>query len=172
MDRPSGKRNRNHVDLTLSDDDGSTPGRTPKYPRADRGQRLGQSTTFVPLSQSSQNYAVDDEDDENAADLIMGTQGADDAISNNSILYGELPSKIVGVRFYNGYAIIGEHVILQRQPTNPYDRNAIQVLNVMGAQIGHIPRNMASKLAGYMVGLPLKTLAIRSALCLNIINGF
>lgn len=40
---------------------------------------------------------------------------------------------------------------LQRDPGNQYDRNAIQVNNVMGAQIGHIPRQVAAKLAGYMV---------------------
>lgn len=153
MARTRGKRNIDHVDLTSNDDDNSSPGRTPKYPRAGSGQRLGQSTAFVPLSQSSQNYAADEED-EDAAGQVMGTQGADDSLSSNSILYGEMPSKIVGVRFYDGYATIGEHVILQRQPTNPYDRNAIRALNVMGAQIGHIPRFMAAKLAEYMVGVP------------------
>lgn len=154
MGRPSGKRNITHVDLTLSDDESSSPGRTPKHPRAVNGQRLGETAAFVPLSQSSQTYAAEDDDDEQAAGQIMGTQGADDAMSSNAMLYGELPSKIVGVRFYNGYATIGEHVILRREPTNPYDRNAIKVLNVMGAQIGHIPRNMAARLAGYMVGVP------------------
>lgn len=62
-----------------------------------------------------------------------------------------LPTKIVGVRYYTGHATIGEHVLLTRQPNNPYDRNAIQVRNVMGHQIGHIPRQVAAKLAKYMV---------------------
>lgn len=57
----------------------------------------------------------------------------------------------MGVRYYRGHATPGEHVILVREPTNPYDGNAIQVRNVMGAQIGHIPRTTAVKLAGYMV---------------------
>lgn len=43
-------------------------------------------------------------------------------------------------------------MILKREPSNPYDRNAIRVDNVMGHQIGHIPRNVAQKLAKYMVG--------------------
>ncbi|KAH8430451.1 HIRAN domain-containing protein [Aspergillus melleus] len=172
MGRPSGKRDINHVDLTSNDGDGtSTPGRTPKYPRAVSGQRFGQDTDFVPLSQSSQNYAADDDEEEHAADQIMGTQGADDEMSNNAVLYGEMPSKIVGVRFYNGHATIGEHVILRREPHNPYDRNAIQVLNVMGAQIGHIPRFTAAKLAGYMVGMPRKCLSICGFNALNIINS-
>jgi len=62
-----------------------------------------------------------------------------------------MPTKIVGVRFYNGQATIGERVLLVREPNNPYDRNAIQVKNVMGNQIGHIGRNVAAKLAPYIV---------------------
>ncbi|KAK1145795.1 hypothetical protein N8T08_004036 [Aspergillus melleus] len=168
MGRLSGKRDINHVDLTSNDGEVPTPGRTPKYPRAVSGQRFGQDTDFVPLSQSSQNYAADDDDEEHAADQIMGTQGVDDEMSNNAVLYGEMPSKIVGVRFYNGHATIGEHVILRREPHNPYDRNAIQVLNVMGAQIGHIPRFTAAKLAGYM---DTKSLIIEGSLT-GIIGAF
>lgn len=61
----------------------------------------------------------------------------------------------MGVRFYAGYASEGERVALKRQPHNQYDSNAIRVDNVMGQQIGHIPRNMAAKLAKYMVENPL-----------------
>lgn len=59
--------------------------------------------------------------------------------------------KVVGVRFYNGIATPGEHVALKRDPHNQYDRNAIRVDNVMGAQVGHIPRGVAAKFAKYMV---------------------
>jgi SWI/SNF-related matrix-associated actin-dependent regulator of chromatin subfamily A3 len=44
----------------------------------------------------------------------------------------------------------GEMVILQREPNNQYDSNAIQVMNVRGQQIGHIPRTVASNLAPFM----------------------
>lgn len=57
----------------------------------------------------------------------------------------------MGVRFYAGYATLGEHVVVKRQPNNPYDSNAIQIDNVVGQQIGHIPRQIAAKLAKYMV---------------------
>lgn len=40
---------------------------------------------------------------------------------------------------------------MNREPANPYDQNAIQARNVMGEQIGHLPRTIASKLAPYMV---------------------
>ena len=66
----------------------------------------------------------------------------------------------MGVRFYSGHASVGERVFLRREPSNQYDRNAIKVENVMGAQIGHIPRNVAADLAKYMVKLRhLKQLA-------------
>lgn len=70
-----------------------------------------------------------------------------------SVWIGICPTTIVGVRYYRGYATTGEHVTLNREPTNPYDRNAIRVDNVMGVQIGHIGRAVAAKLAKYMVGL-------------------
>lgn len=69
----------------------------------------------------------------------------------NGTPLGSIHSKIVGVRYYDGYASTGERVIPRREPGNPYDRNAIKVLNVMGTQIGHLPREMAAKLAKYMV---------------------
>jgi SWI/SNF-related matrix-associated actin-dependent regulator of chromatin subfamily A3 len=41
----------------------------------------------------------------------------------------------------------GEEVKLVREPDNQYDKNAIRVLNIGGIQIGHVPRNVVSKLA-------------------------
>ena len=66
---------------------------------------------------------------------------------------GILDTKIVGVQYYTGHATPGEHVIVRREPSNPYDSNALRVENVQREQIGHIPRTMASKLAKYMVSL-------------------
>ena len=40
-----------------------------------------------------------------------------------------------------------EEVALVREPLNKYDPNAIQVLNISGTQVGHIPRNISSRLA-------------------------
>lgn len=57
----------------------------------------------------------------------------------------------MGVQYYTGHATLGEYVIVRREPSNPYDPNALRVENVQRAQIGHIPRTMASKLAKYMV---------------------
>jgi SWI/SNF-related matrix-associated actin-dependent regulator of chromatin subfamily A3 len=156
MGRPRAKRNIDQVDLTVDDRDTSPqrkratrPGSNTTATTVTPGQRFGESTEFVPLSQSSQAIILDGEDDAEAEDLIQGSQ--DDSSYVSFMHYGSLRTKIVGVRYYNGYATIGEHVLLHREPNNPYDRNAIQVLNVMGNQIGHIPRDVAARLAKYMV---------------------
>lgn len=47
----------------------------------------------------------------------------------------------------NGMALSGELVRLIREPTNPYDRNAIRVDNSGGTQVGHVPKEVAAVLA-------------------------
>ncbi|KAK4580025.1 hypothetical protein LTR86_000227 [Recurvomyces mirabilis] len=64
--------------------------------------------------------------------------------------YGDLPTKIVGVQYYRGLASPGEYVLLLREPSNPYDANAIRVDNIAHQQIGHIPKRIAEKLAKYL----------------------
>nr|XP_009479636.1 PREDICTED: helicase-like transcription factor [Pelecanus crispus] len=41
-------------------------------------------------------------------------------------------------------------VALQREPNNPYDKNAVKVNNVNGDQVGHIKKELAAALAGIM----------------------
>ncbi|BCS20143.1 DEAD/DEAH box helicase [Aspergillus puulaauensis] len=149
MGAPQAKRPINQVDLTLDEVHEVAPAPPPKYPRVS-GQRFGQDTTFVPLNHASQVSLDESEDDAEAAGLIQGSQVVDDSSDSTQWHYGDLHTKIVGVRYYRGQATIGEHVVLKREPHNQYDRNAIRVDNVMGAQVGHIPRNMAAKLASYL----------------------
>ncbi|KAJ5462877.1 hypothetical protein N7475_007821 [Penicillium sp. IBT 31633x] len=145
----AGKRKSN-VGLTDGNSYNHPSGRAPKAIRTalslSSGQRLGEAASFIPLSQA----AGADEDDEGALDLIEGSQDVDESSLTSSILYGVLSTKIVGVRFYRGRANPDERVIVNRDANNHYDRNAIRVDNVMGAQIGHIPRQVAAKLASYM----------------------
>ncbi|KAJ9257883.1 hypothetical protein DTO207G8_1660 [Paecilomyces variotii] len=151
MARVSGKRKIDVVDLTDTSGTSARPSKT----RAEleereswsSGSRFGVNAAFLPLSQAS---LEDEDDDAGAVELIPGSQGFEDATYSEYQLYDNLPTKIVGVRYYRGQATVGEHVILKREPGNPYDRNAIRVDNVMGHQIGHIPRNTAAKLAKYM----------------------
>ncbi|KAF2645809.1 hypothetical protein P280DRAFT_417930 [Massarina eburnea CBS 473.64] len=120
--------------------------RAPKQPRtAPYGNGSSQQEPLV----------IDDDDDEEedeedgSQEVPDSTQGYSDA-ALSYVMYGKLDTKIVGVRFYNGYATMGEMAICRREPQNPYDRNALQILNVQGAQIGHIPKGFAAKLAPYM----------------------
>merc|ERR1719215_777951 len=61
-----------------------------------------------------------------------------------------LGTKVVGVQHYGGVVTDRENVVLRRQPSNPYDRNAIQVLNVRNEQLGHLPRELAAVLSPVM----------------------
>ncbi|KAH7391880.1 SNF2 family N-terminal domain-containing protein [Pyrenochaeta sp. MPI-SDFR-AT-0127] len=119
--------------------------RPPKQPRTANSQRTA--------SGSSQNDAIFIDDDEDEDDASQNAPDATQGLSEQEYtygLYGAMHGKIVGVRYYSGMATIGEMVIARREPHNQYDRNAIQVLNVQGSQIGHLPRTLAAKLARYM----------------------
>ncbi|KAJ0162501.1 Helicase-like transcription factor [Colletotrichum tanaceti] len=155
---PPGKRGLPVIDLVSSDDD-SAP-RPSKRVSGNRAVSLGSqagarafraapsntqpfaSFGAIPGS-SSQPHTYYDTDEE----LIDLTQAPDGPPRE---LYGTLDNKIVGVRYYNGYASPGELVICLREPNNQYDRNAIRVCNVIGVQIGHLPRKVVEKLAPYV----------------------
>lgn len=64
--------------------------------------------------------------------------------------YGAMDNKIVGVRYYDGIVTPGESILCFREPSNVYDRNAVRVDNIMGSQIGHLPRVLVQKLAPYL----------------------
>jgi SWI/SNF-related matrix-associated actin-dependent regulator of chromatin subfamily A3 len=121
--------------------------RAPKQPRTASNTHPAQTATG---SSQLDALVIDSDDDDDASqEEPDSTQGYNEQQYNYS-LYGTLNNKIVGVRYYNGYATVGEMVVCRREPNNRYDSNAIQVLNVQGEQIGHIPRTLASKLAKYM----------------------
>ena len=102
------------------------------------------------FSQSQRDSWLEEAEELDADEVIMMSQDADGNVGETFVLYGTLLNKIVGIQYYNGYATIGEHVMVRREPANPYDRNAIRVDNVRREQIGHIPRKVAAKLAPYI----------------------
>ena len=126
---PSTKRAHDLVDLT-GDDDIHMSSQAP-----------------VLASQADRDSWLEEND---ADDVIVSTQDGGDDVAATYQLYSVVDSKIVGVQYYRGLASRGEYVSLRREPSNQYDHNAICVENVQRAQIGHIPRGMASKLAKYM----------------------
>ncbi|XP_020108129.1 putative SWI/SNF-related matrix-associated actin-dependent regulator of chromatin subfamily A member 3-like 1 isoform X3 [Ananas comosus] len=62
-------------------------------------------------------------------------------------LVGFVVANIVGLRYYTGRVSGRELVVLVREPLNPYDSNAIKVLNTRSAQVGHLERAAAKALA-------------------------
>jgi SWI/SNF-related matrix-associated actin-dependent regulator of chromatin subfamily A3 len=140
------------VDLTSDD---SSTGRLNSYGGAQSSQSSRQpksprpDASDFPLTQTQ----YDDELPE-MAEQVDQSQSYDDQAYRRYSRYGTLHNKVVGLRYYNGYASTGEMVIMEREPNNQYDPNAIKVLNVHRDQIGHIPRALAAKLATYLVCIP------------------
>jgi len=60
---------------------------------------------------------------------------------------------IVGSGYYEGALTrvgalkSGERVLLQREPTNPHDKNAVAVFSEDGVKLGHVPRTEAPTVA-------------------------
>nr|XP_060623727.1 helicase-like transcription factor isoform X2 [Anolis sagrei ordinatus] len=83
---------------------------------------------------------------------ILGVDitGVTDEDIDSAVLFGTLRGNIVGLRYYTGVVNNNEMVSLQRQPNNPYDKNAVQVNNVNGDQVGHIKKELAACLAPIM----------------------
>ncbi|XP_038607611.1 helicase-like transcription factor isoform X2 [Tachyglossus aculeatus] len=77
-------------------------------------------------------------------DFITGDEDID------SVLFGTLRGFVVGLRYYSGVVNNNEMVALQREPNNPYDKNAVKVNNVNGNQVGHIKKELAAPLAYIM----------------------
>ncbi|NXK50835.1 HLTF factor, partial [Chauna torquata] len=82
--------------------------------------------------------------------LSVGDASGTDEDTNSAILYGTLRGSVVGLRYYTGVVNNNEMVALQREPNNPYDKNAVKVNNVNGDQVGHIKKELAAALAGIM----------------------
>ncbi|KAI1346448.1 SNF2 family N-terminal domain-containing protein [Xylaria sp. FL0043] len=86
-----------------------------------------------------------------ASSLEDPNDAADDGDTPEALeYYGSLENKIVGVRYYDGIVTPGESCLCFREPGNRFDSNAVRVDNVMGSQIGHLPRNLVQKLAPYL----------------------
>ncbi|XP_074860180.1 helicase-like transcription factor [Carettochelys insculpta] len=79
-------------------------------------------------------------------DDIPGT----DEDTDSAVLFGTLRGNVVGLRYYTGVVNNNEMVALQREPSNPYDKNAVKVNNVSGNQVGHIKKELAVPLAYIM----------------------
>ncbi|KAI9067101.1 hypothetical protein FKP32DRAFT_1588914 [Trametes sanguinea] len=138
---PSQRKRKLQYEASLSQ--GAPPSSSQSYlnppsssqpPSSQPLRRVSGLAPVVPYSQRYQEEEIEDVPEEESRDE----------------LYVMLKTNVVGVQYYKGLVGPGEEVILQREPHNPYDRNAIQVKNIGGTQVGHIPRNVAAKLAPLM----------------------
>lgn len=82
-------------------------------------------------------------------DLGDSDDEGDTQVDENAdkFLLGVVEVNVVGLQYYSGRVSDREMVRLIREPSNPYDGNAIQVVNILGDQIGHIERYKACHLA-------------------------
>ena len=147
--KPIGNRKRDVevLDLTGSDDETPITSQPRKIPKSNNDPGV--------FSQSQRDEWADEGDEFGADEIIVMSQDASGNIAETFELYGFLETKVVGIQYYNGYATNGEHVLVRREPANPYDSNALRVDNVQREQIGHIPRGHAAKLASYLDSGPL-----------------
>ncbi|KAK1869862.1 hypothetical protein I4F81_012327 [Pyropia yezoensis] len=90
--------------------------------------------------------------------------GADDDASDDDVHLGAVACSIVGMRYYQGVVHQGEWVELVREPSNPYDANAIRVENMARVQVGHISRGEAFYLAPFMDESPATRLRLLATL--------
>ncbi|KAL8849641.1 MAG: hypothetical protein Q9221_005408 [Calogaya cf. arnoldii] len=148
------KRPVETVDLTEDDFNDQPVQKTPRSSQADSVTHSRPITTPSQPTSSQPTQSQRDSwlEEEDANDTIVLSQEGDNGTEETEQyeIYGTLHTKIVGIQYYTGVATTGEYVSVQREPSNQYDPNAIRVSNVMRAQIGHIPRQMAAKLARYM----------------------
>lgn len=139
-----------------------SPTASTNRPMATPGPSYTQATTpakrkpEIQLTPGSQPWKEDED---------IFDAGLDDQILAADELYIILPTQVVGVQYYKGECILflrgqfndniyasglvgsGENVMLQREPTNQFDRNAIKVTNFNNAQVGHLPRGVSGRLA-------------------------
>jgi SWI/SNF-related matrix-associated actin-dependent regulator of chromatin subfamily A3 len=92
----------------------STAGPAPKQQRTAAYSRTASGT-----SQQDPVY-IDDEEEDGSQEAPGATQGFNEQ-QYSWILYGVMHAKVVGVRYYNGYATNGEMVVPRREPHNRYD---------------------------------------------------
>ncbi|XP_051148927.1 putative SWI/SNF-related matrix-associated actin-dependent regulator of chromatin subfamily A member 3-like 1 [Andrographis paniculata] len=71
----------------------------------------------------------------------------DDAGGGEIFLVGFVIVNVVGLRHYQGTISSHELVGLVREDTNPFDGNAIRVMNMRSVQVGHIERSAAAVLS-------------------------
>lgn len=90
---------------------------------------------------------TDPDDFLSSQDFPSQSQSQSLSSSSETYMLGFVIANIVGLQYYSGTINGREMVGLVREPLNPYDCNAIKVLNTRMVQVGHIERAVAAVLA-------------------------
>lgn len=85
-------------------------------------------------------------DEDEFRSSVEPSQQSQDYISEPCMV-GFVIANIVGLKYYSGRINGRELVGLVREPLNPYDENALRVLNTRSVQVGHIERVVAAVLS-------------------------
>lgn len=107
-----------------------TPSWTQPSPSSQRS-RTARVPPWTPPQQHSQaeRDAWLQEEDSDIFENVESSQSAPVAHDQYQKC-GSLDTKIVGVRFYTGFATVGERITIKREPSNPYDPNASKLAKV------------------------------------------
>ena len=115
-----GKRSTEWIDLTGDDDENPPP------KQARRINQLGMSQPRPSQSLNSlEPWRSGETNEEEEDDIIDLSQDVEEGFGWTCI--GAIHGKIVGIRYYDGYATPGEQVMVRREPGNPHDSNAIRI---------------------------------------------
>ncbi|XP_040283968.1 helicase-like transcription factor [Bufo bufo] len=113
-----------------------------KFLQSPQYNRSGSRGTYAPPN------IFFDEVQDNVSSLDDSASGEEDL--DSLVFFGMMRGNVVGLRYYAGVVNNNEMVALQREPSNPYDRNAVKVNNVNGEQVGHIRKELAAALTPIM----------------------
>lgn len=146
--KPSKKSLVEVVDLTMAthvtdDVTKASPQTMGSNPRGSNSVAAAAVVTPTTLDLTKEN----DPSDAELGDTSSETEEEDE---ERYQLVAECNGLIVGIRYYPGVAHPGEYVNLIREPSNPYDRNAIRVDNMHSIKVGHIKGTQARILATIM----------------------
>ncbi|KAJ4845681.1 hypothetical protein Tsubulata_003573 [Turnera subulata] len=100
-----------------------------------------------PLSPSVTAAAMDLEEERDDPVSVYMTLDDWPHSRTETYMVGFVLANIVGLKYYSGRITGRELVGLVREPLNPYDGNAIKVLNTLSVQVGHIERSVAAVLS-------------------------
>lgn len=82
-------------------------------------------------SQHDPVFIDDDDEDNDASQEVPGSSQGCNEQQYSWTLYGTMHTKVVGVRYYSGYATMGEMATPRREPSNQYDRTMFNLDSLM-----------------------------------------